>query len=58
MSDLRRELAVRHLVDGVNPHDAVAEPFTLKMVFEFDLSLTRANRRMDSVSRIREVTAA
>ena len=42
MSNLRRDLAIRHLVDGVNPHDTVAEPFTLKMVFEFDLSLTRA----------------
>ena len=39
MSNLRRGLAIHHLVDGVNPHDAVAEPFTLKMVFEFDLSL-------------------
>ena len=31
-----------NLVDGVNPHDASAKPFTLEMVFEFDLGLTRA----------------
>jgi len=42
LSNLRRDLAICHLVDGVNPHDAFAEPFTLKMVFEFDLGLTRA----------------
>jgi hypothetical protein len=41
-SNLRRDLAIRHLVDRVNPHDALAEPLTLKMVFEFDLGLTRA----------------
>jgi hypothetical protein len=42
LSNLRRDLAIRHLVDRVNPHDALTESLTLKMVFEFDLGLTRA----------------
>jgi hypothetical protein len=42
LSNLRRDLAIRHLVDRVNTHDALAEPLTLKVVFEFDLGLTRA----------------
>jgi hypothetical protein len=58
LSNLRRDLTIYHPVDGINPHDALAEALALKMVFEFDLGRTRANRRIDSASRIRDVTAA
>src|SRR5262245_61949322 len=41
LSNLRRDLPIGHLVDGVNSDDPLAEPFTLQMVFELQLCFTR-----------------